>query len=126
MPKSRLSITFQRLDSEEDIQTWGLDSFAASFNHRVTRIFPIWIALGDGNLLGYCHLHPHMVAYPAITPEITPVQFYQLAWEWFSLIKRAYGDPWVLADPISMPKATPGLLSKVAMQPVHNLYRVRD
>ena len=121
-----MDIQFSRIDGEAGILQYDLDRFAASFNHQVTRLFPIWVASSEGKTLAYCHTHPHIVAYPAIHPDIRPRAFYQLAWQWFSLIKTAYGDPWVVADPISMPKATPDLLSKVGITPIHDLYRIRD
>ncbi len=114
-------IQFQELKHEADIQKWNLDAFAKSFDHEVTRLFPIWIAHIDGRLVGYCHLHPHVLAYPAIHPDISPRDFYRLALTWFSKIKSEFGDPLVA---VSQP-GTENLFSKVGLKPFgKELYRI--
>jgi len=116
-------LTFTQLSNESDILKWDLDRFAASFGHAVSRIFPIWIAHIDGKLVCYCHLHPHLIAYPAIHPDISPRDFYRLALTWFSKIKSEYGDPLVA---VSQP-ATERLFSKVGLKPfTKELYQIGD
>ena len=118
-----MDIKFIRIDGEPGIIQHDLDTFAASFDHSVTRLFPIWAAYIDGKIAGYCYLHPLMVAYPAVSPRISPRQFYKVAWTWFSRIKQQYGDPMVMVSQDDKEK----VFSKVGLVPCDkHVYLIRD
>lgn len=117
------AIHFYRLDTEAQIQQHDLDRFAASFGHEVVRLFPIWIAYVNGRLACYCYLHNQMIAYPSISPLLSPREFYQLAWTWFSKIKLEYGDPIVAVSQTGKEH----LFSKIGLLPFNKeLYRIAD
>jgi hypothetical protein len=112
---------FIRLDNEDQIRAHKLDAFAASFDHQVERLYPIWLAYLEDRLVCYCHLHKQMVAYPAIHPSISPREFHDLANTWFRRIKIDYGDPLVC-----VPESFPwGNLSKVGLERC-NVFKIRD
>ena len=98
MPAQTSDIQFHRLDTEEQVKAWKLDEFSATFGHTVERQFPIWIGTMDGKLAAYAYLHSHVVCYPAITPSLSPREFYELAWNWFAQLKQAYGDPLIVVS----------------------------
>ncbi len=114
---------FSRLDSEAQILDHDLDAFAASFDHSVKRVFPVWVAHLDGKLISYCHVARQVVGYPAIHPSITPRQTYEMGWLWHSKLKTAYGNPlMVMPD-----KFSDKLLSKMGLEPIGgNVFRVSD
>lgn len=117
-----MKIDFTCIENEAQIREHDLDGFASSFGHEVTRLYPIWIAHINGRLACYCHLHSHVLAYPAIHPDISPREFYCLAWSWFSKIKTEFGDPLV-----AVPDWDERLLSKIALKPFgKDLYSIRD
>ena len=109
------NLQFTQINNDSQIIAAGLDEFAASFGHDVPRMFPLWMAHIDGKLVSYCHLHPQMVMYPAISPQISPRNFYRLTWTWNSKIKSEYGDPLIVL-PSSWKLDLP-MLEKVGVKP---------
>lgn len=114
---------FTRLDTEEQLIQCGVDVFAESFDHKVKRIFPVWVAHLDGQLMSYCHVAKQAVGYPAIHPSITPRKTYEMGWMWHAKLKTTYGNPLMV-----MPeKFSDKLLTKMGLEPIGgNVYRICD
>lgn len=108
-----MDFTFTKIENEKQLRSHNLDAFAATFDHRVSRLFPIWAGYMDGRLITYCHLHDHVVAYPAVQPSISPREFYFLTRKWLSKIKEMHGDPL-----IAMPQGVDQrMYSKIGIKP---------
>src|SRR4029077_19702629 len=119
-----MDISFSKVENEHQLIAIGLDEFASSFGHDISRVFPIWVAYLNGTIISYCHMHRQMVAYPAVSPKLTPRQSYNLAWTWFSKIKSEYGDPLIVMDKGSF---SPELLSKIGLDSFNkDVYVIRE
>lgn len=116
-----MTTTFTKLENEWQLQKYDLDSFAASFDHKVTRLFPVWVAHINGKLISYCHVRKQVVAYPAVHPSISPREMYTMGREWLKRLKMEHGDP-VMVMP---ERFEPKLLTKMGLTPVNgNVYTV--
>lgn len=116
----RIDVT--QITTESQILEQGLDEFAASFDHEVPRLFPIWTAHIKDRLIAYSHLHSHVLAYPAIHPSISPREFYELTWRFLCQTKKTFGDPL-----IALPHWEERLLAKFPLEPFKkDLYSIRD
>lgn len=117
-------VTFTKLENTSQIEYYDLDKFAASFDHKVARSLPLWIAHINGRLMSYCHLeHGLTMAHPAIHPDISPRDTYEMGWQWHVFLKTSFGNPLIV-----MPKTfQPKLLSKMGLTPVlGDVYRILD
>lgn len=118
-----MTITFTRVENEKQLRACDLDQFAATFDHEVSRLFPIWVGHLDGRLVTYCHMHSQMVAYPAVQPSLTPREFYMLTKKWLARIKEMHGDPL-----IAMPRGVDQrMYSKIGIKPFDkDVYVISD
>lgn len=118
-----MTLTFTKIENEKQLQAQQLDQFSSSFDHSVSRLFPIWVGHLNGRLISYCHTHSQVVAYPAVDPSITPREMYALGWKWLSKLKETYGDPL-----IAMPEGVDrNLYAKIGLKPFEkDVYVISD
>jgi hypothetical protein len=121
------SISTGKVCNELDIIHWNLDEFAASFPKPeiVARIFPIWVLLVDGKLVGWFHSHAQTLIYFTLHPEtFSPRTFYGVARSMNGSFKAVWGDPLLVTNPGEF---SDRLLSKVYLEKFpHDLYKIRD
>jgi hypothetical protein len=117
-------VVFTKLEHPSQIDYYDLDNFAASFDHKVARSFPIFVIHLNGKLMAYSHLeHGLTMSHPAIHPDISPRQTYEMGWQWHVFLKTSFGNPLIV-----MPKSLrPSVLGKMGLTPVlGDVYRILD